>query len=116
MGDYHADCNTSSCAKFQVSHHDLICLSCFCLTSHQRVSVCTCVQVAPALVDGLYEDWDIIEGLWDHVFRCTPLKPLRCLAAWFIAFLQLLPILLLLSSCSAAAAAMVQWQWQDVHQ
>ena len=30
------------------------------------------LQMLPALQEGLYSDWDIIEGLWDHVFRYLP--------------------------------------------
>jgi hypothetical protein len=28
-----------------------------------------CAQVVQALKDGLYDDWDAVEGIWDHIFR-----------------------------------------------
>ena len=28
-----------------------------------------CIQVVPALENGIYKDWDIVEALWDATFR-----------------------------------------------
>ncbi len=30
------------------------------------------MQVVSPLRDGLYDDFDLIEGLWDHALRCSP--------------------------------------------
>ncbi len=31
------------------------------------------MQVVSPLRDGLYDDFDLIEGLWDHALRCSPI-------------------------------------------
>ena len=42
----------------------------------QQTSCCTNindysspVQVEPTLKDGLYSDWEALEGVWDHAFK-----------------------------------------------
>ena len=30
---------------------------------------CIRAQVTQAVKDGLYDDWDAVEGIWDHIFR-----------------------------------------------
>lgn len=39
------------------------------------------MQVVSPLKDGLYDDFDLIEGLWDHALRFDPSPPMPHIAA-----------------------------------
>lgn len=58
-------CGMQLCAECARGLHSWSCLC--CLHFH--------TQVVPALRNGMYDDWELVEGIWDHVFRCTPVFP-----------------------------------------
>ena len=49
------------------------------LAQDASACACMCAQVMQALKDGLYDDWDAVEGIWDHIFRRARLPLLALL-------------------------------------
>ena len=45
------------------------CVTGFVQSSAVTKQACMRTQVIQAVRNGLYDDWDAVEGIWDHIFR-----------------------------------------------